>query len=85
MSELRNILYKAYKYALSILPQRAKFFSIPFCNKGLFMAFGKFLLNIETTMYVSIDALRNISPSELCPLPYMMLNLKTVKTVTADY
>ena len=65
MSELRNILYKAYKYALSILPQRAKFFSISFYNTGFYMAFGKFLLNIETTIFVLIDALRNISPSEL--------------------
>ena len=52
MSELRNILYKAYKYALSILPQLAKFFSISFYNTGLYMGFGKFFLNIETTMYV---------------------------------
>ena len=61
MSELRNILYKAYKYAVSILPQRAK----SFYNTGFNMAFGKFLLNIETTIFVLIDALRNISPSEL--------------------
>ena len=65
MSELQNILYNAYKYALSILPQRAKFFQYHYYNTGLYMAFGKFLLNIETTIYVLIDALRNISPSEL--------------------
>ena len=70
MSELRYILYKAYKYALSILPQRAKFFSISWYNTGLYMAFGKFLLHIETAIYVLIDALRNS---------------KTVKPVTADY
>ena len=63
--EHHHIYYKAYKYALSILPQRAKFFSISFYNTGLYMAFGKFLLNIETTIYVLIDTLRNISPASL--------------------
>ena len=50
---------KAYKYALSILPQRAKFFLISL------LQYGFWYVNIKTAMHVLIDALRNISPSEL--------------------
>ena len=44
------------------------------------MAFGKFLLSIETTMYVLIDALRNISPSELkgLALPLKLVTLPNI-------
>ena len=52
-------IYKAYPYALSILPQRAKVFLISYLQYGIFF------LNIKTSTNVLIDALRNISPSEL--------------------
>ena len=54
-----RLKYKAYKYALSILPQRAKFFLISL------LQYGFWYVNIKTAMHVLICALRNISPSEL--------------------
>ena len=60
-----RIMLQGIQVCLKHTPPASKFFSISFYNTVLYIDFGKFLLNIETIIYVFIDALRNISPSEL--------------------